>query len=60
MTRVPGLADDVEVVVGAEQEAQLRPRRRLVVHDRGGDHSAGTSSETTVPRGDERSRTPDP
>ena len=44
-----------------EQVAQLRPRRRLVVDEQRADHRrAGTSSRTTVPNGNERSRTPSP
>ena len=44
-----------------EQVPQLRPRRRLVVDEQRADHRAtGTSSRTTVPNGNERSRTRSP
>ena len=47
--------------MAVEQIAQLRPRRRLVVHEQRADHRAtGTSSRTTVPNGNERSRTRSP
>ena len=61
LARAGRLADDPHLGLAGEQIPQLRPRRRFVVDEQCADHQAtGTSSRTTVPNGNERSRTLSP